>query len=392
MSLGLLQACAGGPQAGRPGIPSQLQIDTAVYGMMQDTGAEAFALAVVDDGKVVRLNTYGHRSPSAAPLDHHHILYAASLTKAAFAYLVLQLVEDGIIDMDRSIADYLPKPLPEYAGERLEDRYARWSDLAGDERWRQLTPRILLNHASGFANFGFLEPDGKLRFHFDPGSRYGYSGDGIILLQFVLEEGLQLDVGKELQLRLFDPLGMADTSLVWREDFAGRAADGWNIHGEFVPHDDRRQVRAAGSMDTTIGDMARLAAAMVSGELLSEEARREFVRPQLPITTASQFPTLQGELSEAQRRPDLAAGLGVIVFEGPQGRGFFKGGHNDSTGNMMVCLEERRRCVIVLGSDLRAEKAIPYMVDFVLGPSGMPWTWEYGNAQFWRLEPETRTE
>lgn len=72
----------------------------------------------------------------------------------------------------------------------------------------RLTPRILLTHSADFAKFAFLEPDGKLRIHFEPGSRYAYSGEGMILLQFVLERGLGLDVGVEMQRRVFDRFGM----------------------------------------------------------------------------------------------------------------------------------------------------------------------------------------
>jgi hypothetical protein len=42
---------------------------------------------------------------------------------------------------------------------------------------------------NGFANFWFIEPDQKLRIHFEPGMRYAYSGEGLILLQFVIEHG-----------------------------------------------------------------------------------------------------------------------------------------------------------------------------------------------------------
>jgi CubicO group peptidase (beta-lactamase class C family) len=266
----------------------------------------------------------------------------------------------------------------------VEDHYARWSDLAGDDRWKQLTPRMLLNHASGFANFGFLEPDGKLRFHFDPGTRYSYSGDGIILLQFVLEKGLGLDVGEEMRRRVFQPLGMTHSSLIWRDAFGGHTADGWTIDGKPVPHDERSAVRAAGSMDTTIADMSRLAAAIARGDLISPAARTDFSRSQLPIRSASQFPTLQEDAPREQLKKGLAAGLGVVAFDGPQGHGFFKGGHNDSTGNMLVCLEAKKRCVVILGNDLRAEPAIPYLVDFILGATGVPWDWEYGSVGFWR--------
>lgn len=366
-------------------LPSRQQIDKEVQRMMTSTGTRGFAMAVIDGGQVVHALAYGARNASGDPLTPDSIMYGASLTKATFAYFVLQLVEHGALDLDKSIAQYLPKPLPEYKDPEIENRYARWSDLAGDDRWRKLTPRMLLNHASGFHNFGFMEPDGKLRFHFEPGSRYSYSGDGIILLQFVIEKSLGINVGQEMQKGIFNPLGMKDTSLIWRSDFAGRAADGWTIDGKPVPHDDRSKVRAAGSMDTSITDMARLAAAMVRGDLISKESREEFTRPQLPIRSASQFPILVMKDAPTRRQvPGLAAGLGVIVFEGPQGRGFFKGGHNDSTGNMMVCLNSSQRCVVILSNDLRAEKAIPYLTDFILGASGMPWAWEYGNAKLWR--------
>ena len=367
-----------------PAMASREQIDAVVHQMMQETGAKGLALAVIDNGQVVQVSSYGVRNASGAALTDDSIMYAASLTKTAFAYMVLQLVDEGIVDLDASIATYLPKPLPEYGGSDIERRYARWSDLADDERWKALTPRILLNHGSGFANFGFIEPDGKLRFHFQPGTRYAYSGDGIILLQFVLEAGLGLDVGKEMQRRLFEPLGMANTSLIWRTDFAERIADGWTIDGKPEPHDERSKVRAAGSMDSTIADLARLAAAMVRGDLLSVKGRQEFSRPQLPIKSASQFPSIEQSSVVVAREQPLAAGVGMVVFDGPQGRGFFKGGHNDSTGNMLTCLEARQRCVLILGNDLRAERAIPYLVDFILGDSGVPWHWEYGDARFWR--------
>lgn len=370
--------------SGCAAVPSPARIDALVQCVMQDTGARGLALAVIDEGQVSQVRVYGDRNAAGAPLASNSILYGASLTKMAFAYFVLQLVDEGVLDLDRSISEYLPQPLPLYTAADVEDRYARWSDLAGDDRWKTLTPRMLLNHASGFANFGFLEPDGKLRFHFDPGTRYSYSGDGFILLQFVLEQGLGLDVGQEMQARIFQPLQMLDTSLIWRADFAGRAADGWTIDGKPVPHDDRSAVRAAGSMDTTITDMSRLVAALVRGDLISAESRLTFSRPQLPITSASQFPVLQTEVPDTQRWRGLAAGLGVEVFEGPQGRGFFKGGHNDWTGNMMVCLEAQRRCAVILGNDLRAEPAIPYVIEFILGKTGSPWGWKYGDATLWK--------
>lgn len=371
-------ALAAAPPAPPP-MADAAAVEAEMARLMRATGAQGWAVAVVDQGKVVQLHAAGKRNAAGDPLTTDTVMYGASLTKMAFAYMVMQLVDEGVLDLDRPIGAYLERPLPDYPAEK---QYAPWPDLKEDPRWRRLTARMLLSHRSGFANFAFLEPDGKLRLHFDPGTRYAYSGEGLILLQFVLERGLGLEVGAEMQRRVFDRFGMTRTSMTWRADFAGNLADGWTQDGRTEPHDERSRVRAAGSMDTTIADMARFAAGYVRGEGLSAKARAALVRAQWPITTASQFPTLQDALAPAQRRRDLAAGLGVVVFQGPQGRGFYKGGHDDAVGNTLVCVARRQRCVVVLGNDVRAEAAFPALVRFVLGETGVPWTWEYGGKAF----------
>jgi len=130
-------------------------------------------------------------------------------------------------------------------------------------------------------------------------------------------------------------------------------------------------------MDTTISDLARFGAAMARGWGLSKRSRMMMSWPQLAINTRQQFPTLAPEVAPNKRWPGLAAGLGVITFSGPQGRGFYKGGHNDSTANTLVCLEARRRCVLILANDVRAEAAFPRLVHAILGETGVSYGWEY---------------
>ncbi|MFT7774302.1 serine hydrolase domain-containing protein [Roseateles sp.] len=365
--------------AAQHAIPAAAALDAEASRLMAATQARGLAVAVIDAGRVVHVRAYGERNAAGLPLLTDTVMYGASLTKAAFAYTVLQLVEEGLLDLDRPLAAYLAQPLPDYPDDR---RYGPWSGLAGDERWRRLTARMLLTHSSGFANFAFLEPDGKLHMHFDPGTRYAYSGEGLILLQFVLERGLGLELGAEMQRRVFDRFGMLRTSMTWRADFATNLADGWKDDGSVEPHDPRGRVRAAGSMDTTIADMAKLASAIINGEGLSAKGATALSTPGLPITTASQFPTFQPELPLVERRTDLAAGLGVVTFLGPQGPGYYKGGHNDSTGNTWVCIKPKKRCVVILANDVRAERAFPALVRFILGETGVPWRWEYGGLTF----------
>jgi CubicO group peptidase (beta-lactamase class C family) len=66
---------------------------------------------------------------------------------------------------------------------------------------------MLLSHTSGFANFRWLEDDRKLRIHFEPGSRFAYSGEGIDLLQLVVETITKKPLDELMQERVFQPLG-----------------------------------------------------------------------------------------------------------------------------------------------------------------------------------------
>jgi len=344
------------------------RIDAEAKRMMAAAKVQGLAMAVIDDGQAVFVRSWGRRNvEKALPLETDTIMYGASLTKFAFAYMVMQLVEEGKIVLDRSIAGYLPRPLPEYEF---------YQALKGDERWRKLTPRILLSHTTGLANFAFLEPDQKMRFHFEPGSRYAYSGDGYILLQFVLEAGLGLKVGDEMQRRVFDRFGMTRTSMMWRPDFAENLADGYGIDGAFAAHDQRSRPRAAGSMDTTIADFAKFLAGFVRGEGLIAKSRAEMLEPYIAIATPSQFPTFTEANSADMRKIRLSAGIGMITFEGPFGRAFFKGGHNDTTGNQAICVEKSRRCVLFLSNDVRAERIYQRLTESTLGDPGMPWAWE----------------
>jgi len=102
-------------------------------------------------------------------------------------------------------------------------------------------------------------------------------------------------------------------------------------------------------------------------------------RPYLHIATAHLFPLFLPDLPLSDQRKDLYSGLGVTVFDGPQGRGFYKGGHDGQTANTMVCIEAGQRCVVILSNDVRSEAGFGDLVGFILGGTGVPYDWEYGD-------------
>jgi CubicO group peptidase (beta-lactamase class C family) len=343
-------------------------IDTEVKRLMAANKVAGLGVALIRSGRVVFVKSYGKRNViEHLQLKRDTIMYGASLTKATFAWFVMQLVDEGRVDLDRPIAAYLPKPLPDYPN---------YADLKDDPRWRRLTFRMLLNHTSGFQNFRWIDFDKKLRFHRDPGARYGYSGEGINLAQFVLETGLGLDVGAEMQRRIFDRFGMTRTSLLWRPDFAANVAEGYIDNGSWVKHDQREHVRAAGSMDTTLADWSRFLAAVARGDGLSAGSHTEMIRSTVAIDSPAQFPTLLDARTDQWKTIKLGYGVGWGVFETPYGHAFFKEGHDDGTDNYALCVAARRDCILLLSNDNRAEGIFVALVDRLLGPVGLPWAWE----------------
>src|ERR1700728_4667924 len=252
-------------------MPSGAAIDGEVSKIMTQTDANGIAVAVIDHGKVVYDHAYGIRNAKGDPLTTDTVMYGASLTKMVFAYTVMQLVDQGKLNLDTPLKDDLDNPLPSYGPDPVSPyKYGPYKDLADDPRWEKITPRMCLTHSTGFSNFWFVEPDYKLHIHFEPGTRFSYSGEGFILLQFVIEhgrkaQGLGLDVG-DLTKANFDRLGMTRTSLVWHDGLDANVADGWNDQGQPRGHDQRSKVRVAGSMNTTISDLSKFTAALVRGD------------------------------------------------------------------------------------------------------------------------------
>jgi hypothetical protein len=84
-------------------------------------------------------------------------------------------------------------------------------------------------------------------------------------------------------------------------------------------------------------------------------------------------------LPVTEQRKDLYAALGVVIFDGPQGHGFYKGGHDGQTANTVVRIESAQRCVVILSNDVRSEAGFADLVKVILGDTGVPYDWEYGD-------------
>lgn len=347
--------------------------------MMTEHGIPGLAVMVIEGGEVASVEVFGMRDLERdLPMTPDSVMSGLSWTKFVFAAYVAELAAEGRVDLDASIAEYLSQPLPAY-----ED----YADLAGDERWRDLTLRRLLSHQSGFPNFRFFppnsdyDPDAPLAFFQDPGISYAYSGEGFQIAQLVVSDALDIDIASDLERRFFAPLANEDIGLSWRESFTDDYDAGHHPDGSRIGHPVREQFDAAGSLNGSPRAFAELLARFMDGTLISHEARAMLLSPQVPIRSAHQFPPWSDETDPSMANADLASGLGVVLWDGPQGRGFFKGGHDRGGDNMLVCLIGQDRCVMLMANIAKGHLIFPQLVERILGPTGLPWRWEYSQIE-----------
>ena len=349
---------------------TEASIDQTVRQLLDSARVPGLAVALLDRGRVRYLHAYGQRNVAEnAPLTPETAMYGASFSKAVFAYLVMQLVREKRLDLDKPLAQYLPRPLPDY------DNYR---DLAGDPRWPRLTARQCLSHTTGLPNWRWIAPDKKLRFQFEPGARYGYSGEGINLLQFVVETITGQSLTGLSQARVFGPLGMIGSSYVWQPAFEQNYALGYDEQGQPLKKRRRTSPGAAGSLETTPADYARFLAAVMRGQGLSPAVLAEMTRRQVRIPFRAQFgPLATVAAPDSNRAINLGYGLGWGTFEsGRYGPAYFKEGHDDGWENHSVVFSRAGKGLLLMGNSSNADGIFRELLRRLLGDTDTPWQWE----------------
>jgi len=344
------------------------QIDATVTQWMKASRVTGLGIAVLDGGEVVYLKTYGARDTEKhLPLTPDSIMTAASLTKSAFATMVMQLVQEHVIDLDKPVYEYLPKPLPEYPG---------YKDLAGDPRYKQITMRMLLDHTSGFPNWRRFTDDKKLRIYFAPGSRFAYSGEGIALAQMVVETVTKKSVNELMNGRIFRPLGMNRTSMVWEKRFEDDYANGYDEQGKSLGPERRERGDAAGSMQTTLRDYARFVQAVLSGAILDKKDRETMLSPQTSIGSKHEFPTLSMETTTENNWIHLSYGLGWGLYSTRYGMAFFKEGHDEGWRHYVVCFDKPKIGMLIMTNSSNGEDTYDGLLRAMLADTFTPLEWE----------------
>ena len=200
----------------------------------------------------------------AAPPAADALFQAASLTKPLAAYVALQLVRNGTLDLQAPVSRWLPdgyrhRQRP-FAGPRQQQ-----ADLVPASVLARLPLATLLNHSAGLPNW----TQAPLAPQFNPGTRWQYSGEGYLLLQAVIAAATGQPFDAVVQSAAFGPLGMQHARLALTGDMRPRLVAGRDATGN-VQQVDMLEPNAAASLYTTAGDYARLMAGwLASPDLLA---------------------------------------------------------------------------------------------------------------------------
>lgn len=349
-------------------------LHTKIEYLMKAANVSGVAVAVFNNNRPVFSKTYGLANvQQKVPLQQSSVMYAASFAKTVFAYIAMQFVQEKLIDLDKPLVEYLSKPLPDF---KIPGWNRGYHDLKNDERHKKITARMCLTHTTGFPNWRWFEADKKLKFKFEPGTRYSYSGEGLYLLQFVIEQLTGQDYETISQERVFQKLGMATTSHVWQSRFDSSICYGHNAKGETYELMKWKEASAGGSMSTTLEDFTKFYSAFISRKGLSKKMFNAMTSTQVRIRSRSQFGPLSRIDSTDNDDIQLGYGLGVGVFKTPYGRAFFKEGHDDGWGHYSICFPDKKIAIVIITNNDNGESIFKELLAYAIGDTFTPWRWE----------------
>ena len=179
----------------------------------------------------------------------------------------MKLVERGKLGLDTPLTEYTPKP------------YIK------DSRLRLITARRVLAHTTGFPNWSGNAP---VWIEATPGRKFGYSGEGFLYLQQVIEAITQQSFARYIQEQLLLPLGMSSSNYIWQPTYQDLAVAGHDRNFNFTPMRKPKVGSSAGSLRTTAVEYARFMVAMmqsgtVDSHLLTAASIEEMLRSQIQL-------------------------------------------------------------------------------------------------------------
>ncbi len=354
---------------------SATALDQKIRQLTESGRVTGLALSVFNNNKPVYEKTFGYKNADTkAGITGGTNFYGASLSKAVFAVLVLKLVQEGVLDLDKPLQQYLSKPIYEYTPQKKwhED----YSALKEDTLYQKITARMCLDHTTGFPNWRWDEPDQKLRVKATPGERFSYSGEGLVYLQVVLEKMLNTSLEALMKQYIFTPLGMQASSYTWQPQFENDYCLGHNAEGKPYEKDKDNDARAASTLETTLDDYTKFLTGVLTNKVLKPATTAQMFSPQFRIRSVAQFGPLRLKDSTFNDGIALGYGLGWGVLQSPYGTGAFKEGHGDGFQHYSILFPQAGKGILILTNSDNGESIFKELLQVAIGDTFTPWRWE----------------
>lgn len=313
------------------------EIDDFMNSRMAAMNIPGLSFAIINDGEVAYHRAMGTADVNTGELvTGCSIFQGASITKPLFAYLVMTFVEEGALNLDRPLYEYLAYP-----------------DIEHDERYKKITARMVLTHQSGFPNWRTDYPDKKLFIQFEPGTEYAYSGEGYQYLSLVLQKVAGVDdAGLEaiFQKRVARPFGLTNTQVIPDKNMLGRTT-GPHVDGKLVSVESPNSYSnfgAAYGVHSEALDFSKWLIALMNRQGLSEAMYNQFFQAQqvpIPVEVGNPFIVSQ----------DYA--LGFVIYETPLGPIYVHGGNNPGYTSL-IGFEKDQKWGVVLFTNANQVSAI----------------------------------
>ena len=288
------------------------------------------------------------------------IFSIASVSKMYAVTAVMQLVDDGKVDIDAPVTDYI-----------TDFRLA-------DERYKDITVRMLMNHTSGLMgsvvtdsvrydekstdyNENFLEVLSKERLKAAPGEYNCYCNDGFTLLEILVERVSGMSFTEYMEENISLPLGLDNTGSMWNMETSNLAQ--YYMNGNIRMTADVCQTIGAGGVMTDVEELCTFGSAFFEGNnvLLSEEAKNMMAENQVTGLSTECYGLGWDEVAISDYE---AAGVKVVQ----------KGGDLYSHHSSLVVAPEEEISVVVLSSggssDINGELA-QELLDIALEEKGI---------------------
>ncbi|MDR7868280.1 MAG: serine hydrolase domain-containing protein [Sporomusaceae bacterium] len=346
----LLAVCLPLASAGDGGT-AKVTARTEIWKDINAGATGSAAVAIMDDGKFVYSEGFGMADrEKGIPVDRHTIFNMGSVSKVYVATAIMLLVDEGKVDLDQPVTRYLPE------------------FTMADERYKDITVRMTLNHTSGIPgttganNFGFafnkdvykdtLDTLALSNLKHRPGEMNPYCNDGFTLAEMIVVRVSGQSFPDFLNERVLRPLGISNTGPgvgMRQETKTVRAAKYYppgRLHAEPL---EVLSVLAAGGLSASAEDLCRFADSFAGKgpQILSAKALAEIKKVQSP------------EFNGKLRGPDVSFGLGWDVTDHERYRvqGIKVLGKSGGTGTyttMMFAVPDKRIAVAVIASGARS--------------------------------------